>query len=202
VSRVTIREAVRGLIEDGYVVRRQGSGTFVTRRPLLRNSLDVNFSYTEYLEGAGVKPATRVVEAHFIDADAERAADLALEVGARLVEVRRIRTADGRPAIYSIDVLPGEFADPERDRDALGMSLYRLLTAVGHSVRHAEAVLTPATADTSLARLLDVPLRTPLQHLRQIDYDADGRPVMMSREWHVPSVIELAVYRRGPGPVN
>src|SRR3954453_7853003 len=73
VSRVTIREAVRGLIEDGYVVRRQGSGTFVTRRPLLRNSLDVNFSYTEYLEGAGVKPATRVVEAHFIDADAERA---------------------------------------------------------------------------------------------------------------------------------
>jgi DNA-binding GntR family transcriptional regulator len=73
---------------------------------------------------------------------------------------------------------------------------------VGHSVRHAEAVLSPATADSTLAALLDVPLRTPLQHLRQIDYDADGHPVMMSHEWHVPSVIELAVYRRGPGPVN
>src|SRR3954470_4718050 len=202
VSRVTIREAVRGLIEDGYVVRRQGSGTFVTRRPLLRNSLDVNFSYTEYLEGAGVKPATKVVGAQLIKADTELASDLALEVGAPLVEVRRIRTADGRPAIYSVDVLPGDFADPERDREALGGSLYRLLTPAGRSVRHAEAVLTPATADATLARLLDVPLRTPLQHVRQIDYDADGHPVMMSREWHVPSVIELAVYRRGPGPVH
>jgi DNA-binding GntR family transcriptional regulator len=42
VSRVTIREAVRGLIEDGLVLRRHGSGTYVTRRPLIRNSLDVN----------------------------------------------------------------------------------------------------------------------------------------------------------------
>src|SRR3954469_4080644 len=160
VSRVTIREAVRGLIEDGYVVRRQGSGTYVTRRPLLRNSLDVNFSYTEYLEGAGVKPATKVIGAQLIKADTELAADLSLEVGAPLVEVRRIRTADGRPAIYSVDVLPGDFADPERDREALGGSLYRLLTSVGHSVRHAEAVLSPATADSQLAALLDVPLRT------------------------------------------
>src|SRR4051794_8756060 len=129
VSRVTIREAVRGLIEDGYVVRRQGSGTFVTRRPLLRNSLDVNFSYTEYLESAGVKPATKVVGAQRITADMELAGDLGVEAGAALVEVRRIRTADGRPAIYSVDVLPGEFADPDRDREALGGSLYRLLTS-------------------------------------------------------------------------
>ena len=46
VSRATIREAVRGLVEEGYLSRRQGSGTYVTARPLLRNSLDTNFSYT------------------------------------------------------------------------------------------------------------------------------------------------------------
>lgn len=44
VSRITLREAVRGLIEDGYVIRRQGAGTFVTSGPALRNSLDSNFS--------------------------------------------------------------------------------------------------------------------------------------------------------------
>lgn len=41
----------------------------------------------------------------------------------------------------------------------------------------------------------------PLQHLRQVDYDVTGRPVMWSLEWHVPAVIELRVYRRGPGPL-
>ena len=42
VSRITLREADRGLIEDGYVIRRQRSGTFVTAGPKLRNSLDTN----------------------------------------------------------------------------------------------------------------------------------------------------------------
>ena len=27
-------------------------------------------------------------------------------------------------------------------------------------------------------------------------------PVMVSDEWHVTSIIELRVYRRGPGPVG
>src|SRR5512147_1194001 len=53
VSRITLREAVQGLIQDGYVVRRQGSGTYVTRRPSLQNSLDTNFSYSEFLERSG-----------------------------------------------------------------------------------------------------------------------------------------------------
>ena len=83
VSRVTIREAVRGLIEDGYVVRRQGSGTFVTRRPNLRNSLDSNFSYTEYLESAGTRAGKQILGARTIVADAETLEALALPAGLR-----------------------------------------------------------------------------------------------------------------------
>jgi len=200
VSRVTVREAVRGLIEDGYVVRRQGSGTYVTRRPLLRNSLDVNFSYTEYLESAGVQAGRRVLGTRTLTAEGDVATDLALDEGADIIEVRRIRTADDRPAIYSIDVIPRRLVGDVDDAAGDG-SLYRLLTRVGHPVGHAEAIVSPTVADRELARLLDVMPGTPLQHLRQIDFDGDGRPVMLSREWHVPSVIELRVYRRGPGEV-
>ena len=107
VSRVTIREAVRGLIEDGYVIRRQGSGTFVTRRPNLRNSLDSNFSYTAFLEGAGTR--RRQADPGLPDRrrqcrDGSR--PWRSGQGTDVVEVRRIRTADRRPAIYSIDQLP------------------------------------------------------------------------------------------------
>jgi GntR family transcriptional regulator len=201
VSRVTIREAVRGLIEDGYVVRRQGSGTYATRRPQLRNSLDENFSYTEYIEGSGLRPGRKVLAARSTTADAETAEALGLAVGSPVVEVRRIRTADRRPVIYSVDVLPADLADLDADHDALRGSLYRLLTAAGHPVAHAEAVVIPVVADKDVASLLDIVPGTPLQHLRQTDYDIDGRPVMRSREWHAPSVIELRVFRRGPGAV-
>ena len=201
VSRVTIREAVRGLIEDGLVVRRHGSGTYVTRRPLIRNSLDVNFSYTEHFEASGFRPGRRLLGLRRVDADAELAEILGIEIGTRLLEVRRIRTADGRPAIYSIDRIPDALIDPSVERSAFGGSLYRILTAADHPIAHAEAVLDPAIADKELARLLDVSPGTPIQHLRQTDYDEVGQAVMVSDEWHVTSVIELRVYRRGPGPV-
>jgi GntR family transcriptional regulator len=202
VSRVTVREAVRALIEDGLVVRKHGSGTYVTRRPKLLNSLDTNFSYTEFLETSGVTPGRKLIGVRTTAADAETADDLAIAPGTPVVEVRRIRTADGRPAIYSVDRIPAGIIDPSPERTEFGGSLYRLLTAAGRPIDHAEAVLRPTTADRELARLLDVVPGTPLQYLRQVDFDESGEPVMVSDEWHETSVVELRVYRRGPGPVS
>ena len=199
VSRATIREAVRGLVEEGYLARRQGSGTYVTARPLLRNSLDTNFSYTSYLESIGVRAGRRILGLSTIPAPATVAEQLHLDAGDPIVELRRVRTADGRPAVYSVDHLPGDIVDAERDRDALSGSIYAMLAGLGYPVRHGEAVVAPASADAQLASVLEVAAGTLLQHLQQVDVDAAGRRVMFSLEWHVPSVIELRVYRRGPG---
>ena len=201
VSRITLREAVQGLVQDGYLVRRQGSGTYVTRRPTLQNSLDTNFSYTEYLEQANIRAGKRILSARLVPADEEVAEALSVEPGAQVVEVRRLRTADGTPAVYSIDSIPADIVSTTADRKALRGSLYRLLAEKGHPVDHGEAVVAPAVADAELATLLGLEEGALLQHLKQIDYDTGDRPVMFSLEWHVPSVFELRVYRRGPGPL-
>jgi GntR family transcriptional regulator len=201
VSRITLREAVQGLVQEGYVVRRQGSGTYVTRRPALHNSLDTNFSYTEYLAHAGIRAGRKVLSARNVDASAETAEALGVQPGDRVVEVRRLRTADGSPAVYSADSIPADLVTLAADRRALSGSLYQLLAEKGHYVDHGEAIVAPAVADDELASLLRVSRGTLLQNLTQIDYDTADRPVMFSLEWHVPSVFELRVYRRGPGPL-
>ena len=202
VSRVTIREAVRGLIEDGLVIRRHGSGTYVTRRPLIRNSLDVNYSYTEHFQSSGFRPGRKLVGLRTRSATEEDAEALAVAVGTPVREIRRVRTADGRPAIFSIDRIPAELLTAALDRSDYAGSLYRVLTDAGHPISHAEAILRPEVADKELARILDVSPGTPVQQLRQVDFDVAGSPVMVSDEWHVTSIIELRVYRRGPGPVG
>jgi GntR family transcriptional regulator len=199
VSRATIREAVRGLVEEGYLARRHGSGTYVTARPLLRNSLDTNFSYTSYLESTGVRAGRRILGLQTIPASDAVAEHLHLAPGDPVVELRRVRTADDRPAVYSVDHLLGSIVDAERDLEALGGSIYALLAGHGHPVRHAEAIVAPASADTELAAVLEVPEGTLLQHLQQVDIDVGGRRVLFSLEWHNPAVMELRVYRRGPG---
>lgn len=199
VSRATIREAVRGLVEEGYLSRRHGSGTFVTSRPLLRNSLDRNFSYTSYLESTGMRAGRRTLGIRTVASSPAVAEQLRLEPGLAVVELRRVRTADDIPAVYSVDHLPADIVDAGRDGDALGGSIYALLASRGHAVSHGEAIVAPATADGELAAVLGVAPGTLLQSLQQVDFDGAGRRVMLSLEWHVPSVIELRVYRRGPG---
>ena len=95
--------------------------------------------------------------------------------------------------------MPADVVDARRDREALGGSIYALLAARGHAVHHGETVVAPRAVDADLAAVLELPVGTLLQHLEQVDVDATGRRVLYSLEWHVPSVIELRVYRRGPG---
>jgi DNA-binding GntR family transcriptional regulator len=95
--------------------------------------------------------------------------------------------------------MPADIVDEQRDREALGGSIYALLASRGHPVNHGGAIVAPASADEELAAVLEVEPGTLLQHLQQVDVDAAGRHVLFSLEWHVPSVIELRVYRRGPG---
>jgi DNA-binding GntR family transcriptional regulator len=201
VSRATLREAVKGLVEDGMLVVRHGSGTYVRHRPSLRNSLDTNFSYTDYLASTGREARKELISLETVESDDETAQALELTAGARVVEAKRTRTVDGRAAIYSVDLIPAQLLGTRQPaRSAFLGSLYHLLDKHGHVVDHAEAFLAPVLADGDVAAHLDVPEGAPVQYLRQVDLDTNEGPLMLSHEWHAPAVIELRVFRRGPGP--
>ncbi|HUO69355.1 MAG TPA: GntR family transcriptional regulator [Solirubrobacteraceae bacterium] len=195
VSRATIREAVVGLMDAGYLARRHGSGTYVTYAPRTRHPLETTVSYTAMIREAGHRPGETVLrkgarsptelERKLLDIDEEDP----------VIEVERVRLADKRPVIYSQDRIPqsllGELAD-----DALDSSLYMILEQAGHPVARASAQLIPTVADAKLAKLLTVKRGTPLLHVDQIDYDERGLAVMLSHEWHVADAFELIVNRR------
>lgn len=199
VSRATVREAVRGLVEEAYLRRVHGSGTYVLSRPPLQNSLDVNFSYTQLIEASGRRAGERCLSLERRPAGPEVAARLGLLPGDEVVRLERVRTADGLPVIYSIDALPGSAIDLEVGDERLQHSLYGLLAELGSPVHHGEAVLTPVAADATTAAVFGCPPGTLLQHIQQVDFGADGSILMFSREWHLPPAIELRVFRRGPG---
>ena len=195
VSRSTIREAVRGLMDAGYLVRRHGSGTYVTSSPRTRHPLDTTVSYTAMIRASGHKPAETVVsKAVRAPAEDERTL-LGLADGATVIDVERVRFADRRPVIYSRDRIPVALLGDHSD-DALDSSLYAILARAGHPVASATAQLIPTLANAKLSRLLMVKRGTPLLHIDQVDYDERGRPVMLSQEWHVADAFDLVVNRR------
>ena len=56
-----MREAVLGLLEAGYLTRRHGSGTYVTKAPRSRHALDTTVSYTAMIRDAGHTPGETVI---------------------------------------------------------------------------------------------------------------------------------------------
>ena len=198
-----MREAVLGLLEAGYLTRRHGSGTYVTKAPRSRHALDTTVSYTAMIRDAGHTPGETVIS------KAVRAPDRARVRAARprgprtsVLEVERVRLADDRPVIYSRDRIPAALLSgiPE---DELDSSLYVILERAGHPVFRASAELLPTLADERLSELLEVECGTPLLHIDQVDYDARGRAVMLSLEWHVADAFELIVNRRAsPGSAD
>jgi GntR family transcriptional regulator len=194
VSRATVREAVGGLVEAGYLTRRHGSGTFVAGTLPRRHALDTSVSYTSMIREAGMTPGLVVLDQCEHDATPEEAEQLRVPEGQAILTVERIRTADGRPVVYSVDRLPRKLA-PSGDAK-LDASLYGVLERGGHPVQSASARLVPVVAQQRLAMLLEVERGTPLLHIDQVDFDDDGHPVMLSAEWHVADAFEMHINRR------
>ena len=195
VSRATVREAVLGLLEAGYLIRRHGSGTYVTSAPRSRHALDSTVSYTAMIRDAGHEPGETVIRKGVRAATELEHTLLGLDDGESVMELERVRLADRRPVIYSRDRIRASLLQGVAD-EALDSSLYEILNQAGHAVVRARAELIPTLADAKLSRLLEVTRGTPLLHIDQIDYDARGRAVMLSQEWHVADAFELIVNRR------
>jgi len=200
VSRATLREALRSLEEDGFVTRTRGAGTYATRRPRLRNNLDVNFGVTEAIRAAGMRPGTMQISVHTEGASEQIASDLDLVVGDPVVILERVRTADGRPVVFSRDIVStSRVAANDVASMAVDGSLYDVLERVGYAVANGIVTIEPTVSDRALARLLKVKPGVRILFLRQIDFDQAGDPVLLSEEHHLAEAFEFTVVRRGPG---
>ena len=203
VSRTTVREALLQLEQEGLVIRRHGYGTFVRPNAILRGSLNANLSTTDIIRSHGMEPGTTHAQLHRGVVDGEDAARLQLADGAEVLVLERVRTADGRPVIFTIDTIPAQLfddggVDPSRLLDP-GLSLYLLYAEeLGRSVTDARAFISVTTADDTLAERLDCTPGDPLLRLEQVDLDADGVPVLLSFENYVADTFEFTVHRRGP----
>ena len=200
VSRTVVREALRVLEEDGLVARRHGVGTFVRDHPILKN-LNFNFGITEMIESAGLASGTSHLAIRSEKADQEIAEQLRVALGTPLVTVERVRTADGRPVVYSLDTLPESVLQrAELDPQLfLTQSIYNILqTSLGQVIEYGIARLLPMIAPDFVTEKLTLPQGALTLYIVQTDYSPDDEPLVYSREYHLPDAFDFIVWRRGP----
>jgi len=183
VSRSTVRHALAALEEAG-VVRRvpgRGGGTFVRQQKVERDLSRV-VGVPALLRQQGMTAGSRVVSTGLVVADDETAEALGLPADAYVIDLVRIRLADGTPISLEHVRLPAQMF-PDLLDQPLGGSLYELLqerygTVPGEALEHIEVI--PAGEDE--ASILSLDQGAPLLSITRTTKDADGRAFEFSHD--------------------
>ncbi len=172
VSRITVRRAVRGLVEEGLLNQRQGAGTFVSSR--VEQPLSELTGYTEDMAARGMAPGVEWLQRSIGTATPDEALVLELSPGAQVARLYRLRTADGRPMCLEYATLPVTYLpDPEKVEN----SLYSYLDTMGIRPVRALQTLRAELFGIEQARLLSVQPGSACLYIERRSFLADGSAI-------------------------
>ena len=197
VSRVTIRQAIADLVENGALERVHGKGTYVTG-PQIDSRLHLT-SFSREMRDRGLIPATVVLSAGEERAGDDIAYALRIRPGRPVIRVERLRTADGTPMAYEVGYYPSALFPGLLGRE-LG-SLYDVFaTEYGLVVTSGEQTVRAEAADVSQARILNIPRRAPLLVQERVTYAGDRVIEMSTSAYRADRYrIHMAITPRGAG---
>jgi GntR family transcriptional regulator len=160
VSRMTARHAVLNLMREGLVDRKRGAGTFISSGPLHRRE-GVLLSFTEDMKRRGLTASSELISAKIISASKKDQGALKLKPGAKIVEIHRVRKADGTPlALERVALI--EKTAPVLKFDLVNGSLHDALRSINFTPTLASGWLSARSADQGESDALEIPLHTAL----------------------------------------
>lgn len=174
VSRPTIRQAIKVLVDQGLLVRHRGIGTIVVRR-FVKRPVALTSLYDD-LSAAGRRPVTKVLSMKVRPCPEEVAGRLSLTLDAPVVIIERLRLADGEPIALMHNYLPSDLIDLDAAQ-LTSSGLYALLRARGISPAVAEQSIGSRVATAREARLLEVPARSAVLTMTRVAFADSGRPI-------------------------
>jgi GntR family transcriptional regulator len=177
VSRHTVREAIRDLINEGLARIERGRGTFVAP-PRIEQELTSLTGFVEDMLSLGLRPDARVLEVAQVKASAAVAAKLGLQEHDPVFRIERIRLADGQPISFDLTFLPAALGEKIAREDLRLYPIFSLLEdQVGIVLDRAEYYLEARAADRKVARALEIARGAPMLVIERTVFDADRRPV-------------------------
>jgi GntR family transcriptional regulator len=176
VSRMTARNAMQRLAEDGLVERIPGRGTFAVAPPAHRHA-DRLMAFSHEMERRGRVPTSRLLAREIRPATDAEAGALGVRPTEPVVRIRRLRLADGEPMALETAVLVQRTAEVAMTAELETGSLHEALARAGLHLRRGSATITAEAAGPEDVRLLGVDRGSPLLVERRIIADVQGRPV-------------------------
>lgn len=191
VNRLTVRQAVQSLVQDGFLRRGRGTGT-VIRRKKIEEHLTPRMNFLDEWAAQGFEMRAEELGRVTIPANEGVASALGLQHGHEVVHIRRRRLSREIPVSLDDRYLPVEFGRAIEDGEVETTSLLDVLrrqTVLHHCDMQIEAL----TASGDLVEHLKVLPGEALLARRLTYFDDRGRGVMTGLSVHRAALVRYAL---------
>lgn len=181
ISRMTARQAITDLVNEGVCYREQGRGTFVSPRKI-QQQLQHLSGFTEDIRARGQLPGTKVLVAEMRPANETTADRLHVPVGTSIFCLERLRLADDQPLAIERTHISFKGCELLIDEDFEHNSLYRTLTTkYGVPLVEADQELEAGLASAEDAQLLQIAIGSAVLYTRRTTYTERNQPIEYAR---------------------
>ena len=189
VARMTARNALRLLQDEGLITAEHGRGVYVRARPPVRRLASDRFAQRHRKEGkaaflaeadqAAAQPGVDMIKVTAGKPPPEIASQLRLPAGTKAVIRSRRYLLDGRPVETAVSYIPADLADgtPISDPNPGPGGIYARLEESGHILERFTEEVSARMPTPDEVRVLALPPGVPVFRLVRTAYDTDGRAV-------------------------
>jgi GntR family transcriptional regulator len=192
VSRMTIRESIEDLVDEGLLYRRHGVGTFVAYPHLQRDHTRLT-SFFDKAENEGIQIRATLLIKEILPAKPKIAQALDIPVGSKLIRVKTLRYADNVPITVHDAYIPHKLFECIFNENLEVQHLWTLYEKCGFKVKRAIQRLEAREATKDIANLMKIKEGAPILFKERTVYADDGTPVEFTYCYNRGDVYSLTV---------
>ncbi len=171
VSRITVRNAINGLVFEDLLIKKQGKGTIVAFPKMQDDGNTTLQSFTEKMEKQGKETSTEVLKVIKIPITERLAEHIDLKTDEEIIYAKRLRKVGGEPIALFENYISAKTGVSEHD-DFSG-SVYKLLEDKYEiKISNSEKIIEAGISGKEEADLLKISTGDPVLIIRNTTYDS------------------------------
>ncbi len=183
ISRITVRQAISEMINQGMLYRKQGKGTFVAKRKITHGLARI-VNFTRTVLDLGMKPSTRILGNEIFPVDFQIAKILDIPITSQILKLSLLGMGDEEPLVLYESYFPVSFGKKmmkealKREKEGLSFSTYDLYgESSGVFPGMVNQTFEAITADEKLTSLMHLKKGAAIFMITSVFLTLDQRPL-------------------------
>jgi GntR family transcriptional regulator len=168
ISRMTVRQALESLVNEGVLYRKRGIGTFIAK-PKVDQGLTRLTNFTTDMLSRGMEPGSKTLETNILNASEEIAQKLGIKQGEKVIELCRLRLANGEPMAMERAFLVYDMAYMVLQESMENKSLYAILREKCNlNIVSAKETIEIAYSNQEVSHILGIKQASPIFLIKRV----------------------------------